>query len=104
MLSNPVLLVEEILSMLLLFPLDPDPSTVELISDLIYTNSTTLDGRHFATEFVSKWKNDAASKAKTPGMSGKSVSKLVSIADVTRVSRSSCRNCKKPELQLDCNW
>ena len=78
--------------MLLSFPLDPDPSTVELISDLIYTNSTTLNGRRFATEFVSKRKNDAASKAKTPGTSGQSVSKPVSIADVVKAAPKSAQS------------
>ena len=78
--------------MLLSFPLDPDPSTVELISDLIYTNSTTLNGRRFATEFVSKRKNDAASKAKAPGTSGQSVSKPVSIADVVKAAPKSAQS------------
>jgi PERQ amino acid-rich with GYF domain-containing protein len=53
--------VEEIMSMLLLFPLDLDQSMVELISDLIYANNMTLDGQRFAAEFVSKRKADAAS-------------------------------------------
>jgi PERQ amino acid-rich with GYF domain-containing protein len=47
--------------MLLSFPLDPDPSTVELISDLVYANSTTLDGRRFASEYIAKRKSDATS-------------------------------------------
>ncbi|KAF8634404.1 hypothetical protein AX15_000856 [Amanita polypyramis BW_CC] len=78
--------VEEIMSMLLSFPLDPDPSTVELISDLIYANSTTLDGRRFAAEFVSKRKNDAVSRAKNTGSSSKSLAKPVSIADVVKAA------------------
>lgn len=65
--------------MLLSFPVDPDPSTVEIISDLIYANSTTLDGRRFASEFVSKRKADAASRR---GMG--TVSKPVSIADIVK--------------------
>ncbi|KAF8640558.1 hypothetical protein AX17_000220 [Amanita inopinata Kibby_2008] len=78
--------VEEILSMLLSFPMDPDPSTIELISDLIYTNSTTLDGRRFATEFVSKRKGDAASRAKNMTASGRASAKPVSIADVVKAA------------------
>ncbi|KAF7306543.1 GYF domain-containing protein [Mycena indigotica] len=70
--------VEEIMSMLLSFSLDPDASTVELISDLIYANSTTLDGRRFASEFVSKRKADALSRPKA------GTTKLVSIADVVK--------------------
>jgi PERQ amino acid-rich with GYF domain-containing protein len=46
--------------MLLSFPLDPDPSTVELISDTVYASSATLDGRRFAAEFVTRRKADAA--------------------------------------------
>ncbi|KAJ7456540.1 hypothetical protein FB451DRAFT_1276327 [Mycena latifolia] len=76
--------VEEIMSMLLSFPLDPDASTVELISDLIYANSTTLDGRRFAAEFVSKRKADAASRPKGASASGASAGKPVSIADVVK--------------------
>lgn len=69
--------------MLLSFPLDPDQSTLEIISDLIYANSTTLDGRRFAADFVSRRKADAAAKPKavvsvsTPG-------KAQSIADVVK--------------------
>ncbi|KAJ6604179.1 hypothetical protein DFH09DRAFT_300736 [Mycena vulgaris] len=76
--------VEEIMSMLLSFPLDPDLSTVELISDLIYANSTTLDGRRFAAEFVNKRKADAASRPKGASVSGTSAGKPVSIADVVK--------------------
>ncbi|KAJ7630500.1 hypothetical protein FB45DRAFT_833102 [Roridomyces roridus] len=76
--------VEEIMSMLLSFPLDPDVSTVELISDLIYANSTTLDGRRFAAEFVSKRKADAASRPKGASASGAGAGKPVSIADVVK--------------------
>lgn len=69
--------------MLLSFPLDPDPTTLEIISDLIYSNSTTLDGRRFAAEFVNKRKADATAKPKgnasanTPGRSQ-------SIADIVK--------------------
>ena len=69
--------------MLLSFPLDPDPTTVEIISDLIYANSTTLDGRRFAAEFVSKRKVDAATKPKSSGSSN-FPGKTQSIADVVK--------------------
>lgn len=75
--------LEEITSMLLSFPLDPDPSTVEIISDLIYANSTTLDGRRFASEYVSKRKADAAAKRNAAGAGGNG-GKPVSIADVVK--------------------
>ncbi|KAJ7480189.1 hypothetical protein B0H11DRAFT_2280849 [Mycena galericulata] len=76
--------VEEIMSMLLSFPLDPDLSTVELISDLIYANSTTLDGRRFAAEFVSKRKADAMARPKGASVAGAGSGKPVSIADVVK--------------------
>lgn len=70
--------------MLLSFPLDPDPSTVEIISDTIYSNSTTLDGRRFASEFVAKRKADVRSKHTST--SGKASAKPVSIADVVKAT------------------
>jgi PERQ amino acid-rich with GYF domain-containing protein len=78
--------VEEIMSMLLSFPLDPDASTLELISDLIYANSTTLDGRRFASEFVNKRKADSLTRAKGAGATGKIPAKPVSIADVVKAA------------------
>ena len=74
--------VEEITSMLLSFPLDPDPSTVEIISDLIYASSTTLDGRRFASDFVNRRKADAATRVKNGATAGST--KGVSIADVVK--------------------
>ncbi|KAH9964550.1 hypothetical protein BC827DRAFT_940967 [Russula dissimulans] len=53
---------EEIASMLLSFPLDGDATTVEIISELIYDNSTTLDGRRFAQEFITRRRADASKK------------------------------------------
>lgn len=44
--------------MLLDFPVEPDTSTMEIISDSVYENSKVLDGRRFATEFVAKRKAD----------------------------------------------
>ncbi|KAF5375267.1 hypothetical protein D9758_000086 [Tetrapyrgos nigripes] len=73
---------EEILSMLLSFPLDPDASTVEIISDLIYANSTTLDGRRFASEFVTRRKADATARSKAGAGAG--AGKPISIAEVVK--------------------
>lgn len=74
------------MSMLLSFPMDPDPSTVELISELIYANSTTLDGRRFASEFISKRKADAVSRSKGASATGRTSAKPVSIADVVKAT------------------
>jgi PERQ amino acid-rich with GYF domain-containing protein len=71
------------MSMLMSFPMDPDPSTIEIISDLIYANSITLDGRRFAAEFVSKRKVDVASRPKGAAATGMPA-KPVSIADVVK--------------------
>jgi PERQ amino acid-rich with GYF domain-containing protein len=57
---------------------------VEIISDLIYANSTTLDGRRFAAEFVSKRKADAGSKR---GLA--TFGKPTSIADVVKAQPKS---------------
>lgn len=67
------------MSMLLSFPLDVDSVTMEIISESIYASSTTLDGRRFAQEFVSKRKADAASKK-----SGVTAGRQQSIADVVK--------------------
>lgn len=73
------------MSMLLSFPLDPDSSTLELISDLIYANSTTLDGRRFASEFVNKRKADSKGSAN-------GTSKPLSIAEVVKTQPKPAQN------------
>jgi PERQ amino acid-rich with GYF domain-containing protein len=70
--------------MLLSFPLEPDSSTIEIISDTIYSNSTTLDGRRFASEFVARRKADVRSKHTS--IPGKATAKPVSIADVVKAT------------------
>ncbi|KIM47935.1 hypothetical protein M413DRAFT_439631 [Hebeloma cylindrosporum] len=78
--------VEEIVSMLLSFPLEPDASTLEIISDTIYSNSTTLDGRRFASDFVARRKADAHARSKSSSIPGKAAAKPVSIADVVKAA------------------
>lgn len=86
--------VNEFITMLLDFPIEPDASTMEIISDSVYANSSVLDGRRFATEFVSRRKADIARTRSngnpngvgaSGGASGAGVgasgSKIVSIAD-----------------------
>lgn len=60
--------VDEFLQMLLSFPVD-DPETKEIISDSVYANTATADGRRFANEFVKRRKAlaDAAHKASNSG-------------------------------------
>lgn len=68
------------MTMLLAFPLDFPPSTVEVIQDMVYMNSDTMDGRRFAAEFCSKRKGDAASRPKNAD------GRQPSLADGTRSS------------------
>lgn len=51
---------EDFMQMLVAFPLDN--SSVEIIQDMIYANSTSLDGRRFADEFMKRRKADIAGK------------------------------------------
>ncbi|KDQ54906.1 hypothetical protein JAAARDRAFT_160210 [Jaapia argillacea MUCL 33604] len=79
--------VEEIMEILLSMPLDPDPSMVEIISTIIYQNSTTMDGRRFASEFITKRKSDSvASRSRTGASNGAtgSASKTPSVAEVLK--------------------
>ncbi|KAI0666236.1 hypothetical protein C8Q78DRAFT_1109225 [Trametes maxima] len=83
--------LEELTSMLLSFPLDPDQTTMEIISDLIYASSTTLDGRRFASEFVSKRKADATSRPKGAS-AGSASAKQLSIADIVKAQPKPAQN------------
>ncbi|KAF9943712.1 hypothetical protein BGZ65_000441, partial [Modicella reniformis] len=51
--------LEDFIQMLLTFPLNPDSSTVDIISESIYANSRSLNGRQFADEFIKRRKADA---------------------------------------------
>ncbi|RKP35614.1 hypothetical protein BJ085DRAFT_36110 [Dimargaris cristalligena] len=51
--------VDEFIQMLLTFPLEPPPSTLEIIQESVYANSSSLDGRRFAHEFVKRRQVDA---------------------------------------------
>lgn len=48
------------MQMLLAFPLDN--SSAEIIQDIIYANSTSMDGRRFAEEFMKRRRADLAGK------------------------------------------
>jgi PERQ amino acid-rich with GYF domain-containing protein len=56
--------------MLLTFPVEPGASSradqLEIISDSVYANSSTLDGRRFAQEFYTKRKADAQNRLAAP--------------------------------------
>ncbi|KAH8120423.1 hypothetical protein DFH11DRAFT_1757206 [Phellopilus nigrolimitatus] len=82
---------EEIAQMLLFFPLDPDPSTVELIAETVYGASTTLDGRRFAAEFIAKRKADAASRPRA-AQSHTAANGKASLADVVKAQPKQAQN------------
>lgn len=58
--------VDDFVTMLLTFPVNADPATLEIISDAVYLNSRTLDGRRFAETFVFKRKADVAAAKAMP--------------------------------------
>ncbi|EPX72940.1 GYF domain-containing protein [Schizosaccharomyces octosporus yFS286] len=53
---------EEFLNMLLSFPVESNNEVAEIISDSIYANSTTMDGRRFAGEFMRRRMADISGK------------------------------------------
>ncbi|KAF9960142.1 hypothetical protein BGZ72_007829 [Mortierella alpina] len=64
--------LEDFIQMLLTFPLNPDPSTVEIIQDSIYANSQSLNGRQFADEFIKRRKADAYPNGGAPAFASAS--------------------------------
>ncbi|GJN87809.1 hypothetical protein Rhopal_000764-T1 [Rhodotorula paludigena] len=52
--------LDEFIQMLLSFPLDASADVLEIISDSVYANSSTLDGRRFANDFATRRRNDVA--------------------------------------------
>lgn len=55
-------IVDEFIQMLLSFPLDASADVLEIISDSVYANSSTLDGRRFANDFSSRRKLDVTAR------------------------------------------
>lgn len=72
-------IVDEFIQMLLSFPLEASADVLEIISDSVYANSSTLDGRRFASEYSSRRKLDVVarypsivlSKSSLAGVGGK---------------------------------
>lgn len=48
--------------MLLSFPLEASADVLEIISDSVYANSSTLDGRRFANDYAARRKLDVAAR------------------------------------------
>jgi PERQ amino acid-rich with GYF domain-containing protein len=59
--------VDEFLQICLSFPIDPPGAAkaegAEIIAEMVYANSATLDGRRFANDFFEKRKQDAKKQA-----------------------------------------
>ncbi|KAI9302646.1 hypothetical protein BJ944DRAFT_269618 [Cunninghamella echinulata] len=73
---------DEILKMLLSFPLDN--SVNEIIQDIIYANSTSMDGRRFAAEFMKRRRADINNNDKvTPTVSSTIVPPINTAEDDT---------------------
>lgn len=51
--------VDNFLEMLFSFPINPTPDVIDLIADSVNATSSTIDGRRFAVDFVSRRKLDA---------------------------------------------
>lgn len=58
---------DDFIEMLLSFPLDPSPDVIEIIAESVYANSSTLDGRRFAADFVAKRKMDVQGRQQQSG-------------------------------------
>nr|XP_018259158.1 uncharacterized protein I303_08702 [Kwoniella dejecticola CBS 10117]OBR81316.1 hypothetical protein I303_08702 [Kwoniella dejecticola CBS 10117] len=74
-------------NVLLSFPIDIPQSqradTLEIISDSVYANSSTLDGRRFAQEYYTKRKADSQ-RSSAGNTANKPVAKITSLADVVK--------------------
>lgn len=51
--------IDDFIEMLLSFPLNPSADVSVIIAEAVYANSSTLDGRRFAADFISRRKADA---------------------------------------------
>ncbi|KAG9007354.1 hypothetical protein FRB90_009413 [Tulasnella sp. 427] len=63
---------------------DPSPAVVEIIQDSVYANSSTLDGRRFASEFVAKRKADAENAKAQDAKQAGAWAGRASLADVVK--------------------
>src|ERR1700742_3380637 len=62
--------------MLLSFPIDASQDTIDLIQEQAYANSTIIDGRRFAADFIARRKIDVQ-----PQTQGNDAVRLTSLAD-----------------------
>ena len=88
--TDPDLIVDSFASTLLILPLDQ-----QIISEAVYANSTTMDGRHFAEEFIRRKKladKGVVEKQPTPINDGKSSSTGGGWSEVAKKGGPSSQN------------
>jgi PERQ amino acid-rich with GYF domain-containing protein len=82
--------VDEFLQICLSFPIDPPgvakAEGAEIISEMVYANSGTLDGRRFAADFFDKRKADAKKQAQDKANAAKSGWTTMSSASATQAN------------------
>lgn len=66
--------LDDFIEVLLSFPVDATPETMEIIAETVYASSSTLDGRRFAADFVAKRKMDLAQPLPPPTTHNKKAS------------------------------
>ncbi|KAG0148450.1 hypothetical protein CROQUDRAFT_654965 [Cronartium quercuum f. sp. fusiforme G11] len=83
--------VDDFMKMLLDFPINPDESVLEIVSDSVYAGSATLDGRRFAKEFNTRRHADVMARMNNPkpvatrvNSSSGPVKKVSTMADAVR--------------------
>ncbi|GAA5826252.1 hypothetical protein JCM11251_007225 [Rhodosporidiobolus azoricus] len=84
--------LDEFVQMLLSFPLESSPDVLEIISDSVYANSSTLDGRRFAHDFTTRRKNDVAVRYPSMFAKGAVRAKPTSMASVLAATQSQPKN------------
>lgn len=87
--------MDDFVQMLFTFPVEPAPTSraeqLEIISDSVYANSATLDGRRFAQDFYTKRKADAQAKL-AGGNIMPAASRGNSLADIVKTQPKAAAN------------
>jgi len=84
---NPGVNVDEFIQMLLSFPVEASQDTIDLIQEQAYANSTTIDGRRFAADFIARRKLDMQPQSRGSAGTG-----TTSLADVVKAPQKSTQS------------
>ncbi|GAA5974163.1 hypothetical protein JCM11641_003475 [Rhodosporidiobolus odoratus] len=93
---------DEFIQMLLSFPLDASADVLEIISDSVYANSSTLDGRRFANDFATRRKNDVA--VRYPSIFAKGVVRALAAAGAAKTGGSMAAVLSAPAQTKTSEW